>query len=307
MAESNKVTGITDSLAKATLTDGAIPTEIMMPNTIRPKAAITSLATMFEVVWYKATRNIWLQYADKMRATAACDALQGKQIAGVHIRCRLTESHHPRPFQFGVQLQGMPDHIDLSDIRPRLPNGENPDGLAYGNLTYPPNTDALHHICSKIFARTNERIRYRKVVTMKNNIKQKAEVTLEADAANLATHANALNGIAIPELGHGKIFFTEHLRLYIAVESGFYKRRSKTLKGIADRAWDTHRIAVKIFDGELRYEQNTFLILIGEWAGSSTAGQGGDRRVHDGRCHKGVAAESGYAEAEALHLLEHGQ
>ena len=54
MSESSSVTGITKSLAKATLGDGAIPTDIKLPNNIKPKAAITSLTTMFEVVWYKA-------------------------------------------------------------------------------------------------------------------------------------------------------------------------------------------------------------------------------------------------------------
>jgi hypothetical protein len=32
-----------------------------LPNNIKPKAAITSLTTTFEVVWYKASRTIWLQ------------------------------------------------------------------------------------------------------------------------------------------------------------------------------------------------------------------------------------------------------
>jgi hypothetical protein len=156
----------------------------------------------------------------------------------------------------------MPDHVDLSDIRPRLPGRENPDGLAYGNLNYPANANALLHICDKIRVRTNEGIRYSKMIAMKNGAKQKAEITLNADAANLEAHANALNGVLIPELGLSRVFFGERLRLYVAVESEFYKRRSKTLKGIADRAWDSHRIEMKIFDGELRYAQTTFLILI---------------------------------------------
>jgi hypothetical protein len=82
---------------------------------------------------------------------------------------------------------------------------------------------------------------------VKSSVKQKAEITLHADAANLAVHANALNGIVITELGHSKVFFVERLRLYIAIESEFYKRRSKTLKGIADRAWNTHHVEVKTF------------------------------------------------------------
>jgi hypothetical protein len=262
MAESGDVTGITNSLAKATLGDGAIPRDIKMSNNIRPKAAITSLSTMFEVVWYRAQRNIWLQYASRDRAISARDALEGKQIAGVYVRCQFIQYHQPQPHQFGVKLQGMPDHVDLSDIRPRLLNGENPNGLAYGNLSYPPNVDALHHICGRICARTNERIKYRKIVSVKNSVKQKAEITLHAEAANLAVHANALDGIILPELGRSKVFFAERLRLYIAVESEFYKRRDKTIKGIADRAWNMHHIEVKIFDGELRYSQNTFLILI---------------------------------------------
>lgn len=61
MADSNEITAITTTLAQATLGDGAIPTKIKLPNNIKPKAAITSLTTMFEVVWFKASRSIWLQ------------------------------------------------------------------------------------------------------------------------------------------------------------------------------------------------------------------------------------------------------
>jgi hypothetical protein len=61
MADSNEITAITTTLAQATLGDGAIPTKIKLPNNIKPKAAITSLTTMFEVVWFKASRGIWLQ------------------------------------------------------------------------------------------------------------------------------------------------------------------------------------------------------------------------------------------------------
>jgi hypothetical protein len=80
MADHSDITAITTSLAEATLGDGAIPTKVKLPNNIKPKAAITSLATMFEVVWYKASRSIWLQYATRERAVAACEALQGKHI-----------------------------------------------------------------------------------------------------------------------------------------------------------------------------------------------------------------------------------
>jgi hypothetical protein len=156
----------------------------------------------------------------------------------------------------------MPDHVDLSDIRSRLPGRENPDGLAYGNLNYPADANALLHICDKIRARTNEGIRYSKMIAMKNSAKQKAEITLSAEAANLDAHANALNGVLIPELGLSRVFFVERLRLHVAVEKELYTRRSKALKGIADRAWDSHRIEMKIFDGELRYARTTFLILI---------------------------------------------
>jgi hypothetical protein len=174
----------------------------------------------------------------------------------------LTEQNYPRPFQYGVELQKTPDHIDLSDIRPRLPGRENPDGLAYGNLNYPANANALLPICNKIRRRTNESIKYVKIIPMKNGAKKKAEFVLHADAANLEAHANALNGITIPQFGLTKFFFVERLRIHVAVESEFYKRRSKTLKGIADRAWDSRRIEMKIFDGELRYARTTFLILI---------------------------------------------
>lgn len=156
----------------------------------------------------------------------------------------------------------MPDHIDLSEIRPRLPGRENPDGVAYGNLSYPANANAVQYICNKLRSRTNESIKYVKIIAVKNCAKQKAEITLSADAANLEAHANALNGVVMPELGLTKVFFVERLRLHVAVESEFYKRRSKTFKGIADRAWDSLRIEMKIFDGELRYAKTTFLILI---------------------------------------------
>lgn len=156
----------------------------------------------------------------------------------------------------------MPHHIDLTDIRPRLPGRENPDGLSYGNLNYQPDVNALHYICEKIRARTNETIKYRKIIPMKSAAKQKAEITLDADAANLEAHAKDLNGIIISQLGETRVFFVERLRLHVTVESEFYQRRSKALKGIADRAWDSNRIEMKIFDGELRYAQTTFLILI---------------------------------------------
>lgn len=154
----------------------------------------------------------------------------------------------------------MPDHIEFTDIRPRLP--ENPDVLSFGNLNYQTDVNALHYICEKIRARTNETIEYRNIIPMKSAAKQKAEITLDTDAANLEAHANALNGVVIPQLGETGVFFVERLRLHVAVESEFYKRRSKTLKGIADRAWDSNHIEVKIFDGELRYAQTTFPILI---------------------------------------------
>ena len=156
----------------------------------------------------------------------------------------------------------MTDYIDLSDIRPHLPRRENPDGLAYGNLNYQADVNALHYICDKIRSRTNEGVKYSKIIPMKNSAKQKAEIALHADAANLEAHASALNGIIIPQLGNTKVFFVERLRLYVAVESEFYKRRSKALKGIADGAWRSDRVEMKIFDGELRYAQTTFLISI---------------------------------------------
>jgi hypothetical protein len=262
MAEPNKITGITNTLAKATLGDGAVPTSIALPNNIRPKAAITSLTTMFEVVWYKPHRYIWLQYSTKEKAEAACEALQGKQVAGIRFRCDFKETPRPQTLQFSVRLQGMPPNVELSDISPHLPQGEEPDGVAFSNLSYQDNWNVLEHICNKVRSRTNEQIKYRKTIEVKDGRKQKAEITLQAEAANLAAHAESLDGITLPELGNGKVFFVERLRLYVAVESEFYKRRSKTLKGIADRAWNTHHIEMKIFDGELRYEQNTFLILI---------------------------------------------
>ncbi|KAM0703399.1 hypothetical protein Q7P35_009338 [Cladosporium inversicolor] len=150
MAEPPNITAITNSLARATLGDGAIPTEIKLPNNIKPKAAITSLTTMFEVVWYKASRKIWLQYATPERAVAACEALHGKHVAGVYIRCHVTGPHHRQPVRFNVELLGMPDHIDLTDIRPRLPGRENPDGLSYGNLSYQADVNALHYICEEL-------------------------------------------------------------------------------------------------------------------------------------------------------------
>jgi hypothetical protein len=262
MAEPNKITGITNTLAKATLGDGAVSISTTMPNNIRPKAAITSLTTMFEVVWYKPHRYIWLQYITKEKAGAVCEALQGKEVAGIHFRCDFKEAPRSQTLRFSVRLQGMPPNVELSDISPHLPQGEEPDGIAFSNLSYQDNWNVLEHICNKIRARTSEQIKYRKSIEIKDGRKQKAEITLQAEAANLAAHAKDLDGITLPELGNGKVFFVERLRLYVAIESKFYKRRSKALKGIADRAWNTHHIEMKIFDGELRYAQNTSLILI---------------------------------------------
>lgn len=242
MAEPNEITGITSTLAKATLCDGAVPSSVTLPNNIRRKALITFLTTMFEVVWYKPHRYIWLRYDTREKAVAACEALHGEQIAGIRFRCDIKESHLRRTPNFSVRLQGMPKSMELSDIRPRLPQGENPDGVAYSNLSYPANTNALQHICDKLIARTGETIKYHKQIEVKDNMKQKAEIFLDAEAANLAAHAKALNGVTIPELGNSKVFFLERLRLYIAIENELYKRRSKTLKGIADRAWNAHHI-----------------------------------------------------------------
>lgn len=76
MAEHNNITAITSSLAQATLGDGAVPIKIKLPNNIKPKAAITSLTTMFEVVWFKASRNILLQVRERrMRSNMMSETL----------------------------------------------------------------------------------------------------------------------------------------------------------------------------------------------------------------------------------------
>jgi hypothetical protein len=121
MAEPNKITGITNTLAKATLADSAVLTSMALPNNIKPKAAITSLTTMFEVVWYKPHRYIWLQYTNKEKAEAACKALQGKQIAGMPLRCDFKEALRPELLRYSVRLQGMPSNMELADITPHLP------------------------------------------------------------------------------------------------------------------------------------------------------------------------------------------
>jgi hypothetical protein len=261
MAEKNSITRITTALAKVTLSDGAVPTKIFLANNIRPKAAVTSLTTMLEVVWYKPHRHIWLQYNTQEKAEAALWALQGREIAGVRFRCDMKETHTRPTIPFSVRLQGMPESVGLADITPLLHGSQSPDGIVYGSISHSENGNALQQICDRICARTSDQIKESRTIEVKNGIKQKAEVTLRAEAANLAAHAKALNGITIPEIGHGKVYFVERLRLYVAIESDFYKRRSKTLKGIAGRAWKTHHIEVKVF-GELRSAQNTFLILI---------------------------------------------
>ena len=76
MAEHNNITAITSSLAQATLGDGAVPIKIKLPNNVKPKAAITSLTTMFEVVWFKVPRNIWLQVRERsMRSDMLSETL----------------------------------------------------------------------------------------------------------------------------------------------------------------------------------------------------------------------------------------
>lgn len=262
MAHPDTVTGITNAFAQATLGDGAVPTEILLPNNIRPRAVITSLTTRFEVVWYKAQRNIWLRYTAKDKAEAVYQALNGKMLHGVRVRCHLKEAFSNTQYPCCVQLQGIPANIGLSDIRPYLPGGEAPDETDYGRFNYPANVNALGPICAKVAARSNEPVRETKAIGTKNGTKQKAEIIHFAEAANLAAHARALDGNTIPELGNGKIFVVERLHVYVAIQSGLYKRRSKAFKGIAERAWNSHRIEVKIFDGELRYVQTTFLISI---------------------------------------------
>lgn len=76
MAEHNNITAITSSLAQATLGDGAVPIKIKLPNNIKPKAAITSLTAIFEVVWFKASRNILLQVRERrMRSDMVSETL----------------------------------------------------------------------------------------------------------------------------------------------------------------------------------------------------------------------------------------
>ena len=261
MAQSEGITGITNTLAKATLRDGATAKDLSMPNTLRPRALVTSLTTVFEVVWYKPHRSIWLQYADKDKAELAQRTLDGKQIGGVRVRCHLKEN---RQHTFSVQLQGVPDKMQLPDIMTLLPPDAKLDSekINFSPLSYPMSLDALTPIREKIHARTGENIKHCKPIDVENGSKMKAEITLDAEALNLSEHAKALDGVILPSLGNTKVFFAERLHLYLAIDSSLYERRSKNLKGISSRAWSEHHIAVKIFDGDLRYRQSTYLISI---------------------------------------------
>jgi hypothetical protein len=259
MAKPEGITGITNSLSKATLGDGATAKDLSLPNTLRPRALVTSLTTAFEVVWYKPHRSIWLQYAVKDQAELAYRTLDGKHIGGVRVRCKLKEN---RQRTFSVQLQGVPDQVQRPDIEALLPPDAVPFIPNFSPLSYPASLDALTHIRDKIRARTGESIKNCKPIDTENGSKMKAEITLDAEALNLSEHAKALDGVILPELGNTKVFFTERLHLYVAIDSSLYERRTKNLKGICNRAWSEHHITVKIFDGDLRYRQSTYLISI---------------------------------------------
>lgn len=259
MAKSEGITGITNSLSKATLGDGATAKDLSLPNTLRPRALVTSLTTAFEVVWYKPHRTIWLQYADRDKAELIQRALDGKHIGGVRVRCKLKEN---RQNTFSVQMQGVPDQVQLPEIMTLLPPDARPVSENFSPLSYPASLDALTPIREKIRARTGEKIKECKPIGVENGSKMKAEITLDAEALNLSEHAKALDGVILPDLGDTKVFFAERLHLYLAIDSSLYERRSKNLKGISNRAWSEHHILVKIFDGDLRYRQSTYLISI---------------------------------------------
>ena len=259
MAKSEGITDITKALTKATLGDGATAKDLSLPNTLRSRALVTSLTTAFEVVWYKPHRSIWLQYANKDKAELVYRTLDGKHIGGVRVRCNLKEN---RKNTFSVQLQGVPEQIQLPEIMTLLPPDASPDNQVFSQLNYPANLDALTSIRDKICARTGECIKDYKPIVVENGSKRKAEITLDAEALNLSEHAKALNGVVLPALGNTKVFFAERLHMYVAIDSSLYERRSKNLKGIGKRAWSEHRIVVKIFDGDLRYRQSTYLISI---------------------------------------------
>jgi hypothetical protein len=261
MAQSEGITGITNTLAKATLGDGAAAKDLSLPNTLRSRALVTSLTTVLEVVWYKPHRSIWLQYADKDKAELAQRTLDGKQIGGVRVQCHLREN---RQHTFSVQLQGVPDQVQLPDILSLLPQDAKLDSekINFSPLSYPASLGALAPILEKIHARTGENIKNCKLIDVENGSKMKAEITLDAEALNLNEDVKALDGVVLPELGNTKVFFTERLHLYLAIDSSLYERRSKNLKGISKRAWSEHHIVVKIFDGDLRHRQSTYLISI---------------------------------------------
>lgn len=189
---------------KCTLQDGAIAKATKLHNTIRPRAAVTSLQTSFEVVWYKAHRNIWLHYNVKWRAQAAQRALQGLIIAGVRINCHFKEFPNLDGLKFRVQLQHVPNEVQLLGIRQHLPKGMDPKRTIFGKLNYPTEGSGISHICEKIRVRTGERLKQQKFIDVENGMKQKAEIILSAEPANLAAHAKALDGQAIPQLRMGR-------------------------------------------------------------------------------------------------------
>jgi len=152
--------------------------------------------------------------------------------------------------------------IQLPDIMAFLPPDAAPDKSVFSELSYPASLDATLPIREKIAACTGERIKDLKTIDVENESKRKAEITLHAEALDLSQHAKALDGVVLSELGNTKVFFAERLHLYLAIHSSLYERRSKNLKGIGNRAWSDHHIVVKIFDGDLRYRQSTYLISI---------------------------------------------
>lgn len=242
---------ITGAFAALTILDGAVPTDLKLGDKTSQRAHITQLTTSFEVVWYKPHRNVWLRYTSRQNAEQAIRALEGVTTGKLKLHCVLKEPARAIDTNFSVQICNVTDDITWDQISGRLPAVDNVQRHAFGKFTYPLDTNVEQAVKEKIEHMTGLKVRKWAAVATDNGLKSKAIFSLKEPDTDLGPHATALNGSMLDDIPGLRIFVAEHLRLYLGIRKDAFDRRTKALKGLAQRAWKEHKIRVKIYDGEL--------------------------------------------------------
>lgn len=252
MPAPNAMDHITDGLAAVTISDGAVPTKLKLGDKFSQRAHVTQLTTSLDVVWYRPHRNLWLRYASRQDAEQAMRALEGVVLGKVKVHCVLKPSVRDQDTSFAVQVCDVVDGVTWQQVRAHLP-GEVQDARrhTFGEFTYPLNTNVGPAVKEEIERVTEIKVRDWCFVDTDNGLKRKAVFNFTYGDANLAAHAEQLNGSMLEGIPGLRIYVVEHLRMYLAVRVDIYDRHTKALKGIAQRAWRDHRIRVKLYDGEL--------------------------------------------------------